>query len=51
MVGGKRDPEIRQPNLVAEKIEELRKFVIERQRHGLDFRRVGPDLVTENVIG
>ena len=36
---------------MAEEIDEIRQLAIEIESHLLHFRRIGPDLVTENVVG
>ena len=39
------------PTLMSQKIEEAGKFVVEIERHLLHLRRIGPDLVAENIVG
>ena len=50
VVRRQRNPDVRQPNLMPEKIEEVRKFLVDRQCHGLHLGRIRPDFVPQNVI-
>jgi len=50
VVGGERIHTLARPS-VTEEIEEVGKVAIERERHGSHFRRIGTDLMSENVVG
>ena len=50
MVGGERDPDIGEADLVTEEIEKVGEVAIESERHGCHLRRIGPDLMSENIV-
>src|SRR6185369_13172821 len=51
MIGGERNPYVRQANLVSQKLEEPGQLPIGGQNHGLHLRRIGTDLVAKNIVG
>ena len=51
VVGGERDPDVGQADLMAEKIDEVGELAVEIERHLLHLRRIGADLVAKNVVG
>ena len=51
MIGRERHPHVGHPDLMAEEAEELRQTSIEFKRHAAHLRRVGANLVAENIIG
>ena len=51
VVGRESDPDVGQPDLMSEEVEEVGQFAIEVEGHLLHLRRVRADLVTENVVG
>src|ERR1700722_18160116 len=50
MVGGVRDPQVREANLMTEEVEKVGEFTIERERHCGHLRRTGTDLRAENIV-
>ncbi len=51
MVGGERDPDIGQSDLVAEEVDEIGKFLVEIESHLAHLGRIWTDLMTKDVVG
>jgi len=50
VIGGERNPHVREADLMTEEVEEFGEFAIEPQRHCGHLRGIGTDLMPKNVV-